>query len=103
MRMVVRSAYSGRFAGFRLIAKASGASIRTNVPRAACATAINAANTHRMAAASHRFSRGLPGVKAGWTVTDIWLERGLRRAQLLRGGAASHARPALQSRDGGRP
>src|SRR5271165_4181933 len=69
---------------------APGAVIGAKVPRATCATPINTANTQTIAAASHRFGRRLPWVKAGWMVADIGARRGLRRALLPRPGAPSH-------------
>src|SRR5579859_2324364 len=73
IRSVVRIAYSGSRHGSRLISVAPGVSIRTNVPRATCATEINVANTHRMAMRSQRLGSRLSAVNGGWFLVVIRL------------------------------
>ena len=71
MRIVVRTAYSGRFQGSRFTSVAPGASIGTIVPRATCATAISAPKTQIMATTSQTLGNRRPEASAAGSVKDM--------------------------------
>ena len=99
IRIVVRTAYSGRCQGSRLTSVAPGASIGIMVPRAIWVTAIRAPKTHSSAAASQRLGRRLPAASEVLIVADMLNCRVRGRDLLARLGGLCHAGIAWHFRD----